>query len=130
MPEKSFKFPGKKYKDSKRKDGVYMRYCNLDWLIEFPFLSYSRAQDGLYCLSCVFFPTGNDILRAKFLIHAPYQNWRKGRIDIIKHSTLQYHRVSDTMRLAFIQTQQGSQIRVDQCLTLQAQQLIALSLKA
>ena len=32
MPEKSFKFPGKKYKDVKRKDGVYMRYCNLHWL--------------------------------------------------------------------------------------------------
>ena len=47
VPEQSFKYPGRKYNDSKRKSGVYTRYCNRDWLSEFQFLSYSKLQDGL-----------------------------------------------------------------------------------
>ena len=41
IPSKAFKFPGKKYNDSKVKDGSH---CNRDWLIEFPFLSYSTVS--------------------------------------------------------------------------------------
>ena len=125
IPSKAFKFPGKKYKDSKCKDGSYIRHYNRDWLIEFPFLSYSKAEDGLYCLSCVFFRTGNDRLHANLLIQSPYQNWKNARADIIKHSTLQYHRTSETMRLAFMQTRQGSQVRVDLCLSMQIREQVA-----
>ena len=35
VPEQSFKFPGRKYNDSKHKSGVYTRYYNRDWLNEF-----------------------------------------------------------------------------------------------
>ena len=125
VPEKSYKFPGKKYNDCKRKDGSYMRYCNRDWLTEFTFLSYSRTQDGLYCLSCVLFPTGNESLRANLLINTPYQNWKNVRSDMMKHSTLQYHKTSDAIRLAFIQTRQGSQARIDHSLTSEIQRQVA-----
>ena len=121
IPSKAFKFPGKKYKDRKRKDGSYIRHRNHDWLIEFPFLSYSKAEDGLYCLSYVFFRTGNDRLHANLLIQSPYQNWKNARTDIIKHSTLQYHRTSETMRFAFMQTWQGSQ----DCLSMQIREQVA-----
>ena len=57
VPEQSFKYPGRKYNDSKCKSGVYTRYCNRDWLSEFQFLSYSKLQDGLYSLSCILFPS-------------------------------------------------------------------------
>ena len=121
IPEKSFKFPGKEYKDRKRKDGTYMRYCNREWLTEFSFLSYSKVKDGLYCLSCVLFLTGSSTQHAHLLISAPYRNWKDARADMLKHSTLQYHMNADCMRLSFIASQEGSQIRVDQSVTSNAQ---------
>lgn len=90
IPEKSFKFPGKEYKDRKRKDGTYTRYCNREWLTEFSFLSYSKVKDGLYCLSCVLFLTGSSTQHAHLLISTPYRNWKDARADMLKHSALQY----------------------------------------
>ena len=119
IPEKSFKFPQKSYKNSTRKDGTYIRYCNRDWLDEFPFLAYSKSQDGLYCLSCILFPCGiPSQQRANLLISAPYQNWKDARADILKHSTLKYHLQSEYSRRAFVEAQKGAQLRVDHCLTL------------
>ena len=66
MPEQSFKFPGRKYNDSKCKSGVYTRYCNRDWLNEFQFLSYSKSLDGLYCLSCILFPSTSQAQHADY----------------------------------------------------------------
>ena len=77
VPEQSFKFPGRQYNDSKRKRGTYTRYCNREWLNEFKFLLYSKAQDGLYCLSCILFPSTSQAHRAESLICTPYQNWKK-----------------------------------------------------
>lgn len=102
-----------------------MRYCNRDWLIEFPFLSYSKQQDGLYCLSCVCFPTGGGVVRADNLIKNPYQNWKNAHADLINHSSLLYHKTADAIRLAFIQTRQGSQVRVDHCMTSQVREQVA-----
>ena len=121
MPEQSFKFPGKHYKDSKRKGGTYVRYCNRDWLTEFPFLAYSKSLDGLFCLSCVLFSSGiSNQHRANLLISAPYQNWKDARADILKHSTLKYHLDSECKRQAFMESQCGVQMRVDHCLTSKA----------
>ena len=77
----------------------------------------------------MFFPTGSDSLRANILINTPYRNWKNARADMLKHSTLQYHKNSDAMRLAFIQTQQGSQVRVDHSLTLEVRNQVASNRK-
>ena len=79
---------------------MYMRYCNREWLNEFTFLSYSKAQDGLYCVSCILFPSISQTERAELLITAPYHKWKKARSDIANHSTLKYHLLSDSKRLA------------------------------
>jgi hypothetical protein len=120
VPEQSFKFPGRKYNDSKRKSGVYTRYCNRDWLNEFQFLSYSKSLDGLYCLSCILFPSTSQAQRAELLIATPYQNWKKARADIANHSTLKYHLLSECKRQAFLDTCRGTQMRVDQYMTLES----------
>ena len=92
-PEKSFKFPPKICKDSRKKSGEIRRYCCLhEWFDNFKFLSYSKSTDGLLCLECVLFPTSvHQGSRAKILITLPYRNWKDAREDLKNHSVLEYH---------------------------------------
>ena len=125
VPEQSFKFPGRQYNDSKHKSGVYTRYYNCDWLSEFQFLSSSKSQDGLYCLSCILFPSTSQAQRAELIIATPYQNWKKAHADVANYSTLKYHLLSESKRQAFLDTYRGMQMRVDQYLALESDKQIA-----
>ena len=91
-PEKSFKFPPKKYKDSRKKFGETRRYYSHKFFDNFKFLSYAKSTDGLFCLACVLFPTSaHQESRAKILITQPYRNCKDTREDLKNHSVLEDH---------------------------------------
>ena len=102
-PVLTFKYPSKQYNSKKQKGGSYTRYFNQEWLKEFPFLTYSKHDEGIYCLSCTLFPVKGQCHRAKLLITQPYQNWKDAHADFQKHSTVEYHKNSDSMLHAFLQ---------------------------
>ena len=62
--EKSFKFPPKIYKDSRKKSGETKRYCLHELFDNFKFLSYSKSTYGLFCYACVLFPTSGQELKS------------------------------------------------------------------
>ena len=93
-PEKSFKFPPKTYKDSRKKSGQIRRCCLHEWFDDFKFLSYSNSTDGLFCLACVLFSTSaHQGSWAKILITQPYCSWKDTREDLKNHSVLEYHKL-------------------------------------
>ena len=53
-PPKGFKFPARQSKDKHKVSGVINRYCKEEWFTQFDFISYSVAQDGIYCNNCYF----------------------------------------------------------------------------
>ena len=55
VPESSFKFPPKEYKDKSEKGGSKRRYCQREWFQAHTYLSYSKSTNGLYCLCFVLF---------------------------------------------------------------------------
>ena len=55
-PPKGFKFPARQSKDKRKASGVINRYCKEEWFTQFDFISYSVAQDGIYCNNCLLFP--------------------------------------------------------------------------
>ena len=92
-PEKSFKFPPKIHKDSRKKSGETRRCCLHELFDNFKFLSYSKSTDGLFCLACVLFPkSAHQGSRAKILITQPCRNWKDTREDLKNHTVLEYHK--------------------------------------
>jgi hypothetical protein len=126
MPEETFDFPRKLYKDSKRKKGVYSRNCQHDWLKTFNFVTYSKKEDGLYCLACCLFPSEPHRGRcARLLITEPYSNWKDAKADLSKHSGLDYHLDSAAKLKGFIQTMENQKSRIDISLSSSRQEQIA-----
>jgi len=72
VPPTGFKFPGKAYRDKRKVTGVMNRYCQREWFDAFRFISYSKTQDGLYCLCCVLFPTTSPSCQPKLFVKQPY----------------------------------------------------------
>jgi hypothetical protein len=93
--------------------GPFVDAVDIAWLEEFPFLMYSVEEDGIYCLSCRYFPVDGQCNRARLLITTPYRDWKDARSTFLKHRTLQYHLDSDCLRRAFVEAREGIQKRVD-----------------
>ena len=55
LPPEGFKFPAKQYKDKRKPGGMINRYCKDEWFTQFDFISYSVAQDSIYCNTCLLF---------------------------------------------------------------------------
>ena len=54
-PRKGFEFAAREYTNNRRPDGKMNSYCNPEWFDMYKFLAYSEEEDGVYCLSCIFF---------------------------------------------------------------------------
>ena len=81
IPDLNFKFPSKSYKDKLAKDRIKLRYCQRAWfdiIYIYPFISYSKKVDGIYCLVCLLFflQTQNMVKRQNLLITQPHCNWK------------------------------------------------------
>ncbi|CAC5418271.1 unnamed protein product [Mytilus coruscus] len=89
-PEPGFKFPFKLYKDKRCKSGTFKRSCCRDWFEQFPFIAYSKSQDGLYCLACKFFPDTSG-RRPRLLVTEPFNKWKDATMDLKTHAQTGYH---------------------------------------
>lgn len=69
----------------------------------FGFITYSCADDGLYCLACVLFPDSSH-RRPKKLITEPYSNWKDALADLKFHAGCSYHLSYMSRLMAFKQT--------------------------
>ena len=72
VPPQDFPFPV-----SKRK----FRY---EWLKLFPWLCYSKINDGAYCLPCVLF--SNKKSNIQNLVLKPFKAWQKGVSYFVRHA--------------------------------------------
>ena len=113
IPPSGFKFPPKAYKDKRRETGVMYRHCNREWFDSFKFIAYSKAQDGLYCLCCVLFPTAYKYGISSLLIKQPYNNWKDAKADLKSHATCGYHKSSEARMEAFMHTMVNPTHRID-----------------
>ena len=103
VPSNGFKFPAKVYKDKRKLSGIMHRYCQREWFDIFKFISYSRLQDGLYCLCCVLFPTPSPHGQPSLLVKQ-YSNWKDAKSDLKIHGVCWYHKDAEARMDAFVST--------------------------
>ena len=101
IPDKSFNYTPKQYKDSRRKSGFIS--CRRDWLEKLSFLCYSKICDGVFCLACVLFPDSSHRV-AKQLISEPCQDCKEILKDIKNHAFTEYHLSSMARLNEFMRT--------------------------
>ena len=112
IPNKSFSYPLKDFSISQQR--INKRSCKREWLIKYPFVSYSKTRHGLFCLCCFFLPaSAHQGQRAQNLIILPYKNWRKALEDLDKHATLSDHFTSMTKLQWFLETMEIPSSRID-----------------
>ena len=123
VPEQSFQFPPKQYKDKRSSTGFFQRFCNRQWFQTFDFISYSRIDDGLYCVACVLFPDRSHH-RSSYLISEPYRNWKDAMQDFKSHAVCEYHINSAAKLQAFVDTYETTVLRIDLSMTEENAQII------
>ena len=114
-PPKGFKFPARQSKDKCKASAVINRYCKEEWFTQFDFISYSVAQDGIYCNNCLLFPVENPIPhkeKPELIVKKPYTNWKKAREDLKIHSVTETHVLSAAKKTAFMKTY----MKPDECI--------------
>ena len=84
-PAADFKYPSKvEYSKS--------RSFQHAWLKEYPWLVYSPACDGGFCLSCILF--SRNILSLGQLVNSPMVNFTRAKQTLQEHSTQRFHQLS------------------------------------
>lgn len=77
IPPAGHNFPATTYRDKRRKSGVSSRRCKREWLEKYEHLSYSRIQDGLYCIACILFLTDIKYYKGESIfVKAPCKDWK------------------------------------------------------
>ena len=116
LPPKGFKFPAKQYKDKRKPGGMINRHCKDEWFTQFDFISYSVAQDSIYCNTCLLFlidgPKGNK-QKPNILVTKPYNNWKDATGDLKVHSVSEAHTLATARKSAFIDTYLKPDERID-----------------
>ena len=91
MPKKNFRFP------------ETIRYFKYEWLLLFPWISYSPSEDASYCLSCVLF--GHDFptkaTRVKNLFSRSFRAWPSAVSYFIAHCEGKKKRIDPFKSLHF-----------------------------
>ena len=80
----SYKFP------SRFLDGCN-RSCQLKYFMENPWFVYSKVEDGIFCLPCVFFSTKPDPCR---FVTTKFNTWSKKSRKFAEHNSVEYHKLS------------------------------------
>ena len=109
IPDNSFNYPAKQYKDSRRKSGFMNRSCRRDWIEKLSFLCYSKSCDDVFYLAYILFP--NSLHRVpKQLISEPYQDWEDLFGDIKNRAFTEYHLNSMVQLNEFVRTMNNAEI--------------------
>lgn len=69
--------------------GGCKRSFQKSWLQEYPWMVYSNAVDGAFCISCALF-CPNRCAKGQF-VNVPFRNWHKKNQKCHDHQTTKYH---------------------------------------
>ena len=84
VPPCEYSFPPRKF-------GKQNLYCQASWLRQYPYLRYSPAKDGLYCIFCFLFRSDSQGM----LIDAPLTDWRNFQKWIDAHILTKQHEIAE-----------------------------------
>ncbi len=99
-PEVDYTFP-------KGSDGRLFQH---QWLQQFPWLVYSRKENGGYCLPCVLFSIGGyHSSEPGILVTRPLKNFKKAMDSLRKHSSKEHHQSSIVRREDFLKVMSNQQ---------------------
>lgn len=121
IPPAGHNFPATTYRDKRRKSGVSSRRCKREWLEKYEHLSYSRIQDGLYCIACILFLSDIKYYKGESIfVKAPCKDWKHLLEYWQLHEKCQYHQVSKDKFGSFVLRHNDPSLRIDAKITEQA----------
>lgn len=121
IPPAGHNFPATTYRDKRRKSGVSSRRCKREWLEKYEHLSYSRIQDGLYCIACILFLSDIKYYKGESIfVKAPCKDWKHLLEYWQLHEKCQYHQVSKDKFGSFVLRHNDPSLRIDTKITEQA----------
>lgn len=121
IPPAGHNFPATTYRDKRRKSGVSSRRCKREWLEKYEHLSYSRIQDGLYCIACILFLSDIKYYKGESIfVKAPCKDWKHLLEYWQLHEKCQYHQVSKDKFGSFVLRHNDPFLRIDAKITEQA----------
>lgn len=105
---------------------TYMNGCNRTfsnvWLTKHPWLRYSQAKDGGYCLPCVLFCRKEGL---GTLVSSPFRRWTKSSTVLGEHERLNYHLTALTQAECFRKTAMLPEKSIEGYLSKEAAALVA-----
>lgn len=93
-PDLNYNFPIKTTIVGKQQKIVKLKF-KYNWFLNFPWLAYSKIENGAYCKYCVAFAkneAGFKNQKLGALVLKKYDNWRHALEDFKYHSNLEYHK--------------------------------------
>lgn len=93
-PDLNYNFPIKTSVVGKKQKIVKLKF-QFKWFLNFPWLAYSKSENGAYCKYCVAFvknEAGVNNQKLGALVLKKYDNWRHALEDFKCHSNLDYHK--------------------------------------
>jgi len=102
-PSRDYKFPGRFI------DGCH-RSCQYSYLVDNPWLVYSKEEDGLFCLPCVLFATKQNLNQ---FVTEKFNHWTKKSTKFFSHNSKQYHKLALTQAEALKSTYVAPERAID-----------------
>ena len=91
------------------KEGKQKRSFQSAWFIKYPWLTYSRMENGGYCAHCFVFASGCSL---GVLVRSPMVKFKKALETLQLHDITQYHREARIKAVAFINVMEGRQASI------------------
>lgn len=107
------------------KQSGHTRRFQPSWCSKYPWLKYSRSEDGGYCVACVLFggtSGGGQLLG--ILVNKPMQKYKKATEVLSSHNSNKYHITAMAKMVAFTNTMENPEKAVDVMLQTQKQAII------
>lgn len=116
-PDVLYKFP---------KTSATGRSFQHQWLVRYPWLRYSKQEDGGYCLPCVtFYMSKNFRAQAGVLVSNALTNFKHAIEILKKHEQKDYHREAVVKMDTFVKVMSGEQDSISMQINSAAKELVA-----
>ena len=100
------------------------RSFQFNWFAKHPWLVYSQAKDGAYCLPCALFANKEGL---GTLVNTPFRRWIKTSMVLSDHEKLIYHSTALTQADAFRTTMKHPEEAIEGYLSRQAAENVAIN---
>ena len=91
-------------------EGKQMRSFQSSWFLKYPWLTYSRMENGGYCAYCFVFAFDNSSLGV--LVRSPMVRFKKALETLQLHDIAQYHRDASVKAVALIDVMEGKHVSI------------------